>query len=311
VAARRVATGASEPVTIIVNTGDDAWISGLRVCPDLDSVMYALAGVVDEDRGWGRAGETHRVADELASYDVGWPWFALGDLDIATHIARTSMLRDGLRLTETTEKLCARWNDGDGLPARVLPVSDDPVETHVEVDLDGNARLLHFQEWWVRHHAVPPARRFVQTGLEAARATPEVVDTVARASAILVAPSNPVVSIGTILAVPGIREALAASGAPVVGVSPIIGNEPVRGMAAECLEAVGARVSAAGVAELLGAAVSGGLLDGWLIAEEDADQVEEVERLGIACRSIPLWMRNLTTTTTMAEEALDLAASLD
>ena len=297
-------------VSAIVNTGDDSWIAGLRVTPDLDSMMYTLAGVNDDERGWGLRDESYRVSAELSAYGVGWPWFTLGDLDLGTHIARSALLRDGMPLTDVVARLCERWNGGTGLPVRLLPMTDEPVETHVEIDLGSGPQLVHFEEWWVKHRAGVPAKRFVQLGLTGASATRAVRDALATADVVLVAPSNPVVSVGTILAVPGVREALAASSAPIVGVSPIIGGAAVRGYADACLSAIGVETSAFGVAEHYGARSEDGLLDGWLVAEEDADSVEPIEALGIRTRSVPLWMTDSPTSAALAGAALDLASAI-
>ena len=308
---RRYPSASDRPaVTAIVNTGDDSWIAGLRVTPDLDSMMYTLAGVNDDERGWGLRDESYRVSAELSAYGVGWPWFTLGDLDLGTHIARTALLRDGLTLTEVVARLAARWNDGAGLPVKLLPMSDESVETHVEIDLGSGPELVHFEEWWVKHRAAVPARRFVQLGLTGASATRPVRDALAAADVVLIAPSNPVVSVGTVLAIPGIREALAASAAPVVGVSPIIGGAAVRGYADACLTAIGVETSALAVARHYGARAGDGLLDGWLVGEEDASSVEGVEALGIRSRAVPLWMKDAATAAALAGAALDLAAEL-
>ena len=270
-------------ITAVVNTGDDMWLAGLRITPDLDTITYALAGVNDEQRGWGRIGETERVAGELAAFGVGWPWFTLGDLDLGTHIARTAFLRDGLRLSEAMRRISARWPLG----VELLPATDDEVETQVVTD-DGE---LHFEEWWTRLHAGPAARAFVQRGVEDAIPAPGVLDAIAGADVVLLAPSNPVVSIGTILGIPGIRDAVAGTRAPVVGVSPIIGGAVVRGMADACLTAIGVATDAAAVARHYGArrvdgTPSGGLLDGWLVDEADADAVPALAADGIAARAV-------------------------
>ncbi|MBN9606248.1 MAG: 2-phospho-L-lactate transferase [Actinomycetales bacterium] len=293
------AAAAPTTVTAVVNVGDDLWLSGLRVCPDLDSVMYALAGVNDAERGWGRAGERERVAGELAAYGTGWPWFTLGDLDLGTHIARTGWLHEGLPLSEATRRLAARWDLG----VELLPASDDPVETHVVTD----AGELHFEEWWTRHRGTVPARRFVQHGVELARPGPGVLAAIAETDLVLLAPSNPVVSIGTILGIDGIREAVRATAAPVVGVSPIIGGAVVRGMADACLEAIGVETSARAVGAWYGARSSAGLLDGWLVGEEDAEAVPALEAAGLRAASVPLWMRDPSTTARMVEAAVALA----
>jgi LPPG:FO 2-phospho-L-lactate transferase len=295
------AGGGPSEITVVANTGDDMWLTGLKVCPDLDSLTYALGGVNDTERGWGRAGESERVSAELTAFGVGWPWFTLGDLDLGTHIARTSMLRDGLTLSEATERITARWPLG----VRLLPMSDDDVETHVEVEIPGeDVRLLHFEEWWVRLRASVPARRFVQTGVETARPAPGVLEAIADTDAVLVAPSNPVVSIGTILGVPGIADALRATTAPVVGVSPVIGGAVVRGMADACLAAIGVETSAEAVGLHYGSRSTGGLLDAWLVGEEDAGAVSALEAAGPRTRSVPLWLRDRETSARLAADAI-------
>ena len=292
--------GTTAELRIIANTGDDMWLAGLRITPDLDSITYTLAGANDEARGWGRIGESERVSSELAAYGVGWPWFTLGDLDLGTHIARSSMLRDGLTLTEATARITARWN----LEATLLPVTDDEVETHVVVE----GGELHFQEWWTRHRAALPALGFVQRGVASAVATPQALAAIAEADVVLIAPSNPVVSIGTVLGIPGIRAALTAARAPVVGVSPIIAGAVVRGMADACLQAIGVETSALGVASHYGARATGGLLDGWLVDEADAATRPSIEALGMLASVVPLWMRDPPTSARLASDAIDLAA---
>ncbi|MET0784477.1 MAG: 2-phospho-L-lactate transferase CofD family protein, partial [Leifsonia flava] len=162
----------SASVTVVANTGDDLWLAGLRVCPDLDSIMYTLGGANDDERGWGRKGESERVSAELAAYGVGWPWFTLGDLDLGTHIARSAWLREGLPLSEATARLAVRWNLGMSL----LPATDDEVETIVTVaaDDDGSSPTveMHFEEWWVRLRASRPALAFTQRNVAASRPAP-------------------------------------------------------------------------------------------------------------------------------------------
>ena len=290
-------------VTVVVNTGDDVWLTGVRVTPDLDSMLYALAGVNDEQRGWGRTGESERVGAELAAYGVGWPWFTLGDLDLGTCLARTSMLRDGLPLSAVVERLSARWPIG----VRLLPATDQEVETWVAVEEDGRRRELHFEEWWVRTRAALPALAFMQRGVEAAVPAPGVVEAIADADVVLVAPSNPVVSIGTVLGIPGVREALAATAAPVVGLSPVIRGAALRGMAGACLTAIGVATDAAAIARHYGARSAGGLLDGWLVDDADAAALPGLEGAGIAARAVPLLMTDDDATAAMARAALELA----
>jgi LPPG:FO 2-phospho-L-lactate transferase len=299
-------------VTVIGNTGDDITLFGLRVCPDLDTVMYTLGGGIHEEQGWGRSDESFVVKEELAAYGVGPAWFGLGDRDIATHVVRTQMLDAGFPLSQVTEALCSRW----GLPelgVRLLPMSDDRVETHVVIDdpeAPGGRRAVHFQEYWVRLHAVPDAHEIVPVGAEDAKPGPGVVEAFATADLVLLPPSNPVVSIGTVLSVPGLRDALVASPAPVVGLSPIVGGAPVRGMADRVLAAIGVETSAAAVALHYGARGAGGLLDGWLVDSSDAAAVEAVEATGITCRAVPLLMPDVPSATAMARSALALAAEL-
>jgi LPPG:FO 2-phospho-L-lactate transferase len=288
-------------ITVIGNTGDDIHLFGLKVCPDLDTVMYTLGGGIHEEQGWGRADETFTVKEELAAYGVGPEWFGLGDRDFATHIVRTQMIGAGYPLSAVTEALCTRWQPG----VRLLPMTDDRVETHVLIDSpEGEGRkAVHFQEYWVRLRASVPAHAVVPVGAEQAKPAPGVLEAISEADVVIFPPSNPVVSIGTILAVPGVREAIADAGVPVVGLSPIVGNAPVRGMADKVLAAVGVESTAAAVAQHYGS----GLLDGWLIDTVDAGAVPEVESAGIRCRAVPLMMTDREATTRMAAEALRLA----
>jgi LPPG:FO 2-phospho-L-lactate transferase len=267
--------------------------------------MYTLGGGIHPEQGWGRADETRAVQDELAAYGEGPDWFALGDRDIATHLVRTRLLSEGATLSEATALLCERWQPG----VRLLPMSDDPVTTHVTIadpSAPEGTRSLHFQEYWVRLHA-PDALAVTPVGADKALPAPGVLEAIATADVVLLPPSNPVVSIGTILAVPGIAEALAATAAPVVGVSPIIGGAPVRGMADKMLAAIGVATSAAAVALHYGARSRGGVLDGWLLDSGDAASVDAVEAAGIRCHAVPLLMRDLPSTAAMAAAALALA----
>jgi LPPG:FO 2-phospho-L-lactate transferase len=299
--------GHTDEVSAVVNTGDDVWLTGLKVCPDLDSIMYSLAGANDEVRGWGRAGETERVSAELTAFRVGWPWFTLGDLDLGTHIARSHHLREGLRLTEATERIQSRW---PSIGVRLLPVTDADVPTFVSVTEDGIDTEIHFEEWWVKHRAALAARGFVQRGIENSTITAEARTAILEADVVLVAPSNPVVSIGTILDIPGVREALSATAAPVVGVSPIIEGSAVRGMAAACLTAVRVGITAEAVGLNYGARVDGGVLDAWLVDTEDAAAVPALHAAGIRARAVPLWMRDDSTSGILAAVALEAAREI-
>jgi LPPG:FO 2-phospho-L-lactate transferase len=301
-AALGVPGGCEHEVTAVVNVGDDIWLHGLRICPDLDTCMYTLGGGIDTDRGWGRAKESWTVREELAAYGAEPSWFGLGDRDVATHLLRSRMLRAGYPLSAVTEALCARWEPG----VRLLPASDDRVETHVVVSDDSaggeQRKAIHFQEWWVRHRGQLRAHRFASVGAREAKPAPGVLAAIAEADVVLLAPSNPVVSIDTILQVPGIADALRTGPAPVVGLSPIVGGRPLRGMADTCLDAIGVATSAEAVGQHYGARGSGGLLDGWLVHETDRAVVE-----GVAVRAVPLLMTDVPATEAMARQALRLA----
>ena len=287
-------------LTVVGNTGDDITLFGLRVCPDLDTVMYTLGGGIDQRQGWGRADETFSARAELAAYGASPDWFTLGDRDFATHILRSQLLASGQPLSAVTERLCQRWQPG----VRLLPMSDDRVETHVVLQEDGGQRMVHFQEWWVRMRAETPAAAIIAVGAAEAVAAPGVLEAIGDADVILFPPSNPVVSIGTILAVPGVRASVAAK--TVVGVSPIIGGAPVRGMADACLTAIGIDTSAVAV----GAHYGPELIDGWLVDDQDKAAADDPALAGIEVRALPLLMRDLAATTAIARAALDLALEL-
>jgi LPPG:FO 2-phospho-L-lactate transferase len=286
-------------LTVVVNTGDDITLYGLRICPDLDTVMYTLGGGIDESRGWGRQDESFHARDELAAYDVPTAWFGLGDRDLATHLVRRQMLDAGYPLSAVTAALCARWQPG----AVLLPMSDDRVETHVRVRVDGAERVIHFQEWWVKHRAALPASAIVAVGAPEAAPAPGVLEAIAAADVVLLPPSNPVVSIGTVLQVPGIAEALREKS--VVGLSPVVGGAPVRGMADACLAAIGVATTAEAVGRHYGARKDGGLLDGWLVDTSDAGTTVP----GVEVRAVPLLMTDLAATAQMARAALQLAGA--
>ena len=296
------AESSEHEITSVVNVGDDVWMHGLRVCPDLDTCMYTLGDGIDTAKGWGRVDETWSVKEELAAYGAEPSWFGLGDRDIATHLVRSRMLRAGYSLSAVTEALCDRWRPG----VRLLPVTDDRVETHVAIDDPdtGESRAVHFQEWWVRYRSEPKAHAIVPVGADEAKPTAEVLDAIAQADVVLLAPSNPVVSIGTLLAVPGFRSALRETKAAVVGLSPIIGGKPLRGMADACLSAIGVETSAEAVGRHYGARSDAeGILDGWLVHSDDTADVP-----GVKVRSVPLLMSDVDTTAAMAQAAFDLAS---
>ena len=306
----------ADRITAVVNTGDDLRLHGLQICPDLDSCLYTLAGVADTERGWGRRDETWTAAAELRSYGAEAPWFSLGDRDIATHLVRTRMLDAGYPLSAVTAALVAKWQPG----VTLLPMSDQRVETHVVVSDPAHqpapgtaldpARVpdvaLHFQEWWTRYRAGIPAKSFVSVGAEQAAPGAGVIAAIAEADLVLIAPSNPVVSIDTIVSVPGIREAVIATAAPVVAVSPLIAGRPLRGHADACLSAIGVPCTAEGVGRHYGARRNGdsvgGLLDAFLIADGDDATIPGV-RVGQA----PLLMTDPDATAAMVAACVELA----
>lgn len=293
---------AQSEITIIANTGDDITLFGLRVSPDVDTLLYTLGGGISERQGWGRDEDTRQVMGELAAYGVGPQWFALGDKDLGTHIARSLWLGEGATPSEITTRLAQRW----GLPERglrLLPMSDQPVETHVIVTRPEGPEAIHFQQWWVGEGAATPAERFAAVGLDRAVAAPGVLDAIREADIVLLPPSNPIVSIGIILGVSGVRDALRGTPAPVVGVSPIISGKPVRGHADTCLEVVGVEASARGVAGLYA-----DFLDGWLVDPQDAGQPAPAGvRWTPRAYDAPLLMGDRAGAARLARAALDLA----
>jgi LPPG:FO 2-phospho-L-lactate transferase len=286
-------------LTVVVNTGDDFELHSLTVCPDLDTVLYTLAGMADPAQGWGIAADTWQVMGQLTR--LGEPaWFQLGDRDIATHLYRTERLRKGERPTEVALEL-ARVLD---IPSRILPMADEPVRTRVRTD-DG---WLDFQDYFVRLRQAPEVREIAFEGATRSKITPEVEEAFRAAEAIVVAPSNPVVSIGPILAVPGIAEAISAArdrGVRVVGVSGIVGGKALRGPADRMLAALGEEPTAAGVARRYARA---GLLDILVIDRVDEDLAGDVRALGIVPVVTDTVMTNLDDRTRLAREMLAAAA---
>lgn len=287
-----------EDVTVVVNTGDDRRFHGLHVSPDLDSVTYWLAGVADRERGWGRHGETFRATEELRTFGAPDAWFGLGDLDLATHLVRTSLLAAGLALSEATARITARF----GFGTRVIPMTDDPVETRVDA-LAGSGDLLdlHFQEYWVERGAGDDVKAVRYRGAGSARPAPGVLEALGGADAIVFCPSNPVASIDPILAVPGVREAVASRRDRAVGISPIVGGAPLRGMADRLLPAVGVEVSAAGVAQHYR-----DFLAGWVVDERDRHLAPRIRDLGVRVAVTDTIMVDDAAAEALARTALDL-----
>jgi LPPG:FO 2-phospho-L-lactate transferase len=287
-------------VTAVVNTADDMTLHGLRICPDLDSVTYWLAGVADRDRGWGRAGESFRVLEEVRRLG-GEAWFGLGDVDLGTHLVRTGWLAEGVTLSEVTSRLTAAL----GVEARVVPMSDDPVATWIDsVDEVGAARSDPFQTFWVGRGARDEVKAVRFEGADRARAAPGVLEAIEAADTVLLCPSNPVVSVAPILAVPGIRDAVAARSERAAGVSPIVGGAPVAGMADRLMPAVGLEVSALGAA-----AAYRGLLRGWVVDDRDAELASRIEEeMGMRVAVTDTIMADDSAAERVARAALDLAA---
>ena len=284
-------------VTAIVNTGDDRDFYGVHVSPDVDIVTYTLAGIVNAERGYGIQGDGYRVVDALG--DLGHEtWFRLGDRDFAHCHHRTLRLREGIGLAQVTDELRRSLR----VDARILPMSEDPCATFIELSAD---RRVHFEEYLTRDGAPDDVTAVDLSGAESARPAPGVLEALREADAIIVCPSNPVVSIGPILAVPGIREALRETAAPVVAISPLVGGLPVKGPAAQLLRGTGAEVSASGVASLYRDFVAGFVLD-----ERDAEQIPAVEALGLKTRALDTLMTDIARSTAVADAAVSLAREL-
>jgi LPPG:FO 2-phospho-L-lactate transferase len=284
---------APDLLTIISNTGDDIELYGLHISPDIDIVAYTLSGLVDDERGWGIRGETFDCLAMLQRYGEA-TWFHLGDRDLGTHILRTQRRRLGHSLSDITTAFCQAL----GLRVRILPMSNEPVPSLIRTP----AGLFHFQEYLVHRGGQEPVLEVIYQGVEQARAAPGVCEALAQADAILICPSNPVISIGTILAVPGIRPALQASAAPVVAVSPIVQGATLKGPADKMLHGLGFEVSACGVAQYYA-----GLLQGLVIDTLDADLQPRLERLGLRVCMTNTIMRTLADKQALAQTMLTLA----
>ncbi len=291
-----VAVVPADEVTAIVNTADDDTFHGLHVSPDIDSVVYTLAGAADPARGWGLEGESYAALGALERYGVE-TWFRLGDRDLATHIYRSLRLREGVTLSTATAEIASAW----GVRSRLLPMTDSVVSTRIEVDDGGGARReLRMQEWFVRDRCEPLVLGVRFDGAETAQAAPGVLEALAGAETILICPSNPVISIGPILAVDGIREILVSRRRHVVGVSPIVGGAPVKGPADRLMRALGIEVSCAGVARTY-ADLCGTLV----IDAVDEEHAPEVEAAGVRAVVADTLMRNPEVAADLARRALE------
>ena len=279
-------------VTAIVNTGDDTVMHGLHVSPDLDTVTYTLAGVISPETGWGLAGETWSAMEELRAYSGGrLGWFNLGDRDLGTHLFRTTRLHEGAPLSQVTAEITARWR----LPVRLLPMSDDRVETRVVVSDGEGVREIGFQDYFVKQRHDVPVKEIRLAGVETAAAGPGVLDTIRDADQLVICPSNPVVSIGPVLATGGIGEAVTARRERTVAVSPIIAGKALKGPADRMLAELGEEASVVGIARMWAPYASALVID-----EADAGRAAEVEATG---------MRTVVTPTVMSgpDEAAALA----
>jgi LPPG:FO 2-phospho-L-lactate transferase len=288
-----------DDITVIVNTGDDDRFHGLLVCPDLDTVTYTLAGVENPATGWGLAGETFAAIDALERYALP-TWFRLGDRDLATHLYRSDRVRAGASLSTIAAEIAAAWD----VQSRLLPMSDDPVSTRIDVRTDeGSVSELHMQEWFVRERAEPPVVAVRFDGVERAAAAPGVLEALEQADTIIVCPSNPVISIGPILAVPGVRDALRRRRDRVVGVSPIIAGAPVKGPADRLMGPLGMEVSCVGVARAYRDFCSALVIDGG-----DTARAPEVEALGVHAVVTDTLMRDARVAAALARNTLDAVA---
>ena len=280
----------AENVTVIGNTGDDLVLHGLTICPDLDTVTYTLAGLSDPERGWGLANESFHALEALRTFSED-TWFQLGDRDLATHIFRSSLLRSGFPLSDVT----ARVTRSLGIASTILPMSDNPVRTWLETEMG----RLDFQTYFVKHRAEPQVRGVEFIGATEAIPAPGVLNAIAHSDAVIIAPSNPIISLGPILAVPGIREALRETPAPVAAVSPIVGGQAIKGPAAAMMVSLGLGASATAVASLYNDFLSVFVLD-----EVDADAKVEIEDLGMRAAVCPTIMTGMPEKKALARAVL-------
>ncbi len=284
-------------VTAVVNTGDDTEMHGLHISPDLDTVTYTLAGVISPETGWGLAGETWSAMDELRAYSGGrLGWFNLGDRDLGTHLFRTTRLKEGALLSEVTAEISARW----GLRLRLLPMSDDPVETRVVVSDGDGVREIGFQDYFVKHRHDLPVKEVRLAGIESAAAGTGVLDSIRQADQLVICPSNPVVSIGPVLATGGIGEAVAARRDLAVAVSPIIAGKALKGPADRMLAELGHDPSVVGVARMWSPYAATLIIDG-----ADAGRAKEVEAAGMRAVVAPTVMSGPDEAAALARVVLD------
>jgi len=280
-----------EKISVIVNTGDDIEICGLHISPDIDTIIYTLAGIVDDEKGWGIKGDTFHCLEALKRYGYD-KWFMLGDCDLATHIYRTSLLKKGMKLSEVIDKERIAL----GVKAKIIPMTDDKVGTIMITDKGD----MHFQEYLVKRKAQDKILQVMFKGIEKARPAPRVINSIREARGIIVCPSNPIVSIGTILSVPEVRESLKETKAKIVGISPLIAGAPVKGPADKLMSSMAVEVSAYGVAKLYR-----DFLDVFIIDNLDVSLKEKIEALGIKVFVTDTIMRGLKEKMELAKVALN------
>ncbi len=283
-------------VTALVNTGDDITLHGLYISPDVDIVTYTLAGIVEESQGWGVRGDTTHTLQMLKRLGAD-TWFLLGDQDLAVHIRRTELMRAGRTLAEIADE----FRRALGVDTRIIPMCNQPVGTYIKT----GAGLMHFEHYLVQRHAKDEVLGVHFEGADAASPAPGVLEAIRDAEAILIAPSNPIVSVGTILAVPGVRAAIEAAAAPVVAVSPIVGGQAIKGPAAPLMTALGYEVSARGVAQCYA-----GLIDALVIDNVDAPLADDIRALGVEVVVTDTIMRGPAEKRALAQAALDAARAL-
>jgi len=296
VGAARFLTGLSQivkqqDIAVIGNTGDDINLFGLHISPDLDIVAYTLAGIVDDDRGWGVKGDTYECLKMLKKLGLD-TWFTLGDKDFATHIFRTDLLKKGFALSQVTDRICQSL----GLQISLMPMTDDKFETRIKVE----GGSVHFEEYFVKRAAREAVLGVEFAGATEAKPSPKVIDSIMKAERVIVCPSNPIVSIGTILSVKGVREALQKTNAKIVGISPIVAGAPIKGPADKLLRGLGLEVSAFSVAKLYA-----DFLDFFIIDKLDANERGAIECLGVKVKVTNTVMKTLDDKVSLASVALE------
>ncbi len=296
VGAARFLTGLNQiikqqDISVVGNTGDDINLFGLHISPDLDIIAYTLAGIVDDNRGWGVKGDTYECLEMLKK--LGWDtWFTLGDKDFATHIFRTDLLKKGFTLSQVTDQICQSL----GLQISLMPMTDDKFETRIKVE----GGSIHFEEYFVKRAAKETVLGVEFAGVAEAKPSLKVIDSILKTERVIVCPSNPIVSIGTILSVKGIREALQKTNAKIVGISPIVAGAPIKGPADKLLRGLGFEVSAFSVAKLYA-----DFLDSFIIDNLDAAERDAIEDLGIKVKVTNTVMKSLADKVSLARVALE------